>query len=154
MSEIRTFGLEKRTKLSSNFRRSDFGHSGCSVRSIVRLYYKRPKSESSVGQVDQPNVWNPNYVNRSDFGQCLKSELFHNRTKSKNAKIQTFRFRTFTVLEVIYCTEEEHIYTANWHMLVHKSLVVEGWVGGWINGRAGLMIAYSNQKFDQKSQIK
>ena len=60
MSEIRTFGLENRIKFISDFRRSDFRHSGCSVRSIVRLYYKCPKSESSVGRDDQPNVWNPN----------------------------------------------------------------------------------------------
>ena len=33
-----------------------------------------------------------------NFGQCLKSELFHNQTKSENAKIRTFGFQTFTVL--------------------------------------------------------
>ena len=55
MSKIQTFGLENQAKFSSAFRRSDFGHQGCSVRSIVRLYYKRQKSERSIGQVDQPN---------------------------------------------------------------------------------------------------
>ena len=69
MSEIRTFGLENRTKFSSDFRCSDFRHSGRSVRSIVRLYYKRPKSE-----------------------------LFGNGTTLESAEIQTFGFQTFTVL--------------------------------------------------------
>ena len=58
MSEIRMFGLENPTKFSSDFWRLDFRHSGCSVRLIVRSYYKCPKSERSVGRVDQPNVWN------------------------------------------------------------------------------------------------
>ena len=40
MSKIHTLGLENRTKFSSDFR-----HSGRSVSSIVRLCYKRPKSE-------------------------------------------------------------------------------------------------------------
>ena len=38
MSEIRRFRLDNRTKFSSDFRRSNFRHSGCSVCSIVRLY--------------------------------------------------------------------------------------------------------------------
>ena len=51
MSEIQLLGLESQTKFSW-----DFGHLGRLFRLIVRLYYKRPKSERSVGQVDQPNV--------------------------------------------------------------------------------------------------
>ena len=51
MSEIRMFRMENRTKFCSDFRHSDFRHSGCSVRSIVWLYYKPPKSERSVGRV-------------------------------------------------------------------------------------------------------
>ena len=60
MSKIQMFCLENRTKFSSDFRCSDFRHSGCLVCSIVWLKYKHPKSECSVGRVDQPNVWNPN----------------------------------------------------------------------------------------------
>ena len=39
--------------VSSDFRRSDFTHS---IRLMVGLYYKRSKTEHSVGQVDQPNI--------------------------------------------------------------------------------------------------
>ena len=64
MSKILTLGLENLTKFSSDLRRSDFRHSSCLVRLIVWLYYKRPKFERSVGQVDQPNIWNPNKMVR------------------------------------------------------------------------------------------
>ena len=61
MSEIRTFRLEKtEQKLSSDFRRLDFGHSGCSGRAMVWLYYNCQKPEHSAGRVDQTNVRNPN----------------------------------------------------------------------------------------------
>ena len=45
------FGLENQTKFGSDF--------GVSVRSIVQLYCKHPKSEHSVGRDDQlnKNVW-------------------------------------------------------------------------------------------------
>ena len=49
---------------------------------------EHPKSERNVRkseQIEQKNVW------------ISKTERFHNQTKSKSAKIQTFGFRTFTV---------------------------------------------------------
>ena len=50
MSENRTFGLAIRTFLCSVIEHSDFGRSGRSVRSIVRIsdVSKRPKTELSV----------------------------------------------------------------------------------------------------------
>ena len=69
MSEIRMFSLESKTKFSSDFR-----HSGRSVRSIVWLYYKRPKYKCSVGRVDQPNVWNPNCLGMGQLWKAPKSE--------------------------------------------------------------------------------
>jgi hypothetical protein len=30
---------------------------------------------------------------------------------------------------------------------------MDGWVGGWMGGKAGLRIAYSNQKEDAKADI-
>ena len=56
MSEIQTFRLENRTKSSLDFRRLDFRHSGCLVCLIIRLCYKRLKSERLFGRVDQPNI--------------------------------------------------------------------------------------------------
>ena len=70
MSEIWTFGLENLTKLSR-----DFGYWGRSVCSIVQLFYKRPKSERSVGQVDQPNVWNQNKIVRISDSACNPNSL-------------------------------------------------------------------------------
>ena len=86
MSKIQTFsfGLENRTKFSSDFRRLDFRHSGCS---IVRLYYKCPKFESSVGRVDQPTVWewdnfgkrrNPNVRISDIYCICMYVCINHN----------------------------------------------------------------------------
>ena len=53
------------------------------------------------------------------------------------------------------CTEYEQIQTVNWQSLIFcaKKLGhwMDGWmggcVGGWMGGKAGLRIAYSNQKF-------
>ena len=42
--------------------------------SIVRLYYKCPKSERSVSQVEQPNVWNPNCLGMGQLWKVPKSE--------------------------------------------------------------------------------
>ena len=58
---------------------------------------------------------------------------------------------TIQILELIYCTKEERIYTANCHKLIFcaeksGSGWVGGWMGGWVDGRAVLRIAYSNQK--------
>ena len=91
MSEILTFRLENRTKFSSDFR-----HSGCSVRSIVQLYYKRWKSDRSVGRVNQPNVWNPNKM--VQISDTVWNQMFGNGTTLETAKIQTFGFQTLTVI--------------------------------------------------------
>ena len=40
----------------------------------------------------------------------------------------------------------------NWYQQHKKSGA--GWVGGWMGGRAGLRIAYSNQKFDAGTWIR
>ena len=32
------------------------------------------------------------------------------------------------------------------HISAIKSLVLDGWMGGWVDGRASLRIAYSNKK--------
>ena len=71
---------ENRTKFSSDFRRSDFRHSGCSIRSIVWLYYYK-----------RVNVQNLKcLVGRVRSTKHLKSELFGNGTTLESAKIQTF----------------------------------------------------------------
>ena len=67
MSEIRRLG--NRTKFSLDFR-----HSGRSVRSIVWLYYKLPKSERLVGRVDQPNARNPNCLGMGRLWKAPKSK--------------------------------------------------------------------------------
>ena len=56
---------------------------------IIRLYYKCPKSERSVGQVVQPNV-------------RLKSELFRNGTTLESAEIRTFAFQTVFVIIISF----------------------------------------------------
>ena len=80
MSEIRTFCLGNRTKNGSVIRCLDFGLLGLFGYTInVR---NPSKFERSVGQVDQPNVRNPNgsttepkqkapKSERSDFGRSL-----------------------------------------------------------------------------------
>ena len=36
---------------------------------------------------------------------------------------------------------------SNWQITVYIALIgLGGWVGGWVDGEAGLRIAYSNQK--------
>ena len=80
-------------------------------RNLVRISYVRISDIRAVRFVQSfgytINVENPTFgwsspsterlksqLNRPDFGQCLKSELFHNQAISKNAEIQMFRFQT------------------------------------------------------------
>ena len=50
---------------------------------------------------------------------------------------------------MLHCTEEECIYTANHHKFIFCAKKSgAGWMGGWMDGRAGLRIAYSNEKDD------
>ena len=51
---------------------------------------------------------------------------------------------------MLNCPEEERIYTENYHMLIFvQKKSGAGWIGGWVDGRAGLRIAYSNQQMYQ-----
>ena len=72
MSEIQMFGLENRTKFSS-----DSGHLGRLVRSIGRLYYKRPKSEQiqTFSWSSRSTKHPKSEQNCSDFRRRSKSEL-------------------------------------------------------------------------------
>ena len=48
----------------------------------------------------------------------------------------------------VICTKWENIFTVNLHSLPFWAKKYgPGWMGGWIGGKAGLRIAYSNQKF-------
>ena len=102
MSQIWMFGLENRTKSSLDFRHSDFVHMVRSVHTIVRYYYKRPKSKqiqsfswSSWSTEHPKSEWN-----HLDFRHCLKSEQFNKQTKMKSAEIRMFGFQTFTVIQM------------------------------------------------------
>ena len=46
------------------------------------------------------------------------------------------------------------MHPVNWQSLlfVQKSMVLDGLVGGWMDGRAGLRIAYTNQKRHMRGQ--
>ena len=115
MFEIQTFRLKNRTKFSSDFRRSDFRHSGRSVCQIVQLYYKRTKSERSVGRVNQPNVWNLNKM--VWISDNLKFELFGNGTTLESAEIRTFGFQILTVSNIM-CQPKRDLKRTSFNSLI------------------------------------
>ena len=52
--------------------------------------------------------------------------------KSLNLKIMNIWIE---IVELRYCAEKEHIYTANLHMLILcEKKSGSGWVGGWMYG--------------------
>ena len=52
------------------------------------------------------------------------------------------------------CTKEERLYTIIQHLLLFRAKKYgPGWVDGWVGGRAGLRIAYSNQKQNKSKSL-
>ena len=78
------------------FQTFEFQTFGPFLHSIIRLCYKCPKSERSVGQVKQPNIWKPNKMVRiSDTvwnQNCLGMEQLWKALKSERSDFRQLLF--------------------------------------------------------------